>query len=171
MPVRIDGKERISKWSIPEPNSGCWIWVGSLNRDGYGTCGRPFHLAHRLSYVSHIGVVPDGLEIDHKCRVRCCVNPDHLEAVTHLINVRRGIRVPENHRNARKTHCKNGHELVGNNLVSVVWNGRPARKCRECRVAAQRQRNPYARYRLIPGFLEKQAAKTRARRAKMRATP
>lgn len=75
--------------------NGCWIWNGSTTgKDGrYGQFivnGRPFK-AHRWSYEDHKGTIPDGLELDHLCRVTLCVNPDHLEPVTHLVNVRRGL--------------------------------------------------------------------------------
>ncbi len=72
--------------------SGCWIWVGSLLHDGYARVriGAKKVLVHRFTYESFCGPIPQGLEIDHLCRVRCCVNPHHLEPVTHLENVLRG---------------------------------------------------------------------------------
>src|SRR6266446_5587228 len=95
---------------IPEPNSGCWIWTASLNEQGYanfygkkrnGKGGR----AHRWAYEYFVGMVPAGKQLDHLCGMRCCVNPDHLEIVTPLENVRRG----KNHV-ANRTHCPHGHE-------------------------------------------------------------
>ena len=80
--------------------SGCWIWTGSLNGKGYGQMhwrGRPCG-AHRVSYALLRGALLDGMELDHLCRNRPCVNPDHLEQVTHQINVRRGRLGP------RRTH-------------------------------------------------------------------
>ena len=74
--------------------SGCWVWPGRLTPDGYGQCryiGKSM-LAHRLSYELHVGPIPAGLTIDHLCRNRCCVNPDHLELVTHKQNQRRRDR-------------------------------------------------------------------------------
>lgn len=84
----------------PSP-SGCWIWTGAIRRgDGYGE----FHarqgmsrLAHRVAYEPLVGPVPDGLQIDHLCRVRRCVNRAHLEPVTHAENVRRGSAVGATH--------------------------------------------------------------------------
>jgi hypothetical protein len=71
--------------------TGCWLWIGSHDTHGYGQihikgkqCG-----AHRIIYERHKGPIPDGLEIDHLCGNKACVNPDHLEIVTHKINVRR----------------------------------------------------------------------------------
>lgn len=68
-------------------DSPCWIWQGRLNRDGYGVYGH--RNAHRIAYESRVGPVAAGLEIDHLCRQRDCVNPDHLEPVTHTVNMRR----------------------------------------------------------------------------------
>src|SRR6516164_7314046 len=79
---------------IPEPNSGCWLWFGVQTKDGYGRWGGGANrkLAHRISYERAKGPVPIGMQIDHLCRVRCCVNPDHLEVVTPLENNARGWR-------------------------------------------------------------------------------
>lgn len=68
--------------------TGCWVWGLSTNADGYGLTERT--LAHRLLYERHVGPIPEGMELDHLCRVRLCVNPAHMEPVTHLENVRRG---------------------------------------------------------------------------------
>jgi hypothetical protein len=70
--------------------SGCWLWQGYLNADGYGSLGH--RAAHRLYYERHVGAIPPGLTLDHTCGVRSCVNPDHLEPVTQGENVRRGNR-------------------------------------------------------------------------------
>ncbi len=89
----------------------CWIWTAGKNRSGYGLFGRPksergSRLAHRYSFEAENGPVPAGLECDHRCSVRACVRPDHVEAVTHAENVRRGKAV--------KTHCLRGHDLAAN---------------------------------------------------------
>ena len=109
----------------------CWIWQAYTCRKGYGQFkvdGRMVK-AHRWSYEHFVGPIPDGLELDHLCRVRNCVNPAHLEAVTHAENVRRG----ESGKNQRaKTHCPQGHPYAGENLY-VYPDGR--RNCRTCQSA------------------------------------
>lgn len=95
---------------MPEPNTGCWLWVGALKSDGYGSVwegARRTVGAHRLVYELLRGPIPVGLSLDHLCRVPSCVNPDHLEPVTHRVNVLRGASLQA--LNARKTHCPNGH--------------------------------------------------------------
>lgn len=117
--------------SIPEPNGGCWLWLGteSATYGQFWRAGR-MHGAHRVAYEALVGPVPDPLELDHKCRVRCCVNPAHLEPVTHLVNVRRGI-----HRNTAKTRCPAGHPYDRENTYVVLWHGRRGRQCRTCNQA------------------------------------
>lgn len=127
-----------------EPNTGCWIWRGAIaTPGGYGTMkvdGRT-RLAHRLSYEYFKGQIHDGLDIDHLCRTRCCVNPDHLEAVTRQVNLNRGII-----HNRTKTHCPKGHPYSGDNLlVRPHGNGGKQRTCLAChremgRVRAQNYR-------------------------------
>lgn len=76
---------------VPEPNSGCWLWLGRVNEssnNGYGYYGPS--LAHVISYVAFRGCIPDDFELDHLCRVRSCVNPWHLELVTKVVNILRG---------------------------------------------------------------------------------
>lgn len=108
----------------------CWLWSGTVRYDGYPQLSLHDHsqLAHRVAYQVANGPIPDGLEIDHLCRVRHCVNPKHLEAVTRLVNVHRSGANPGV--NSRKTQCLLGHPLSGSNL-GITRNG--ARKCMECR--------------------------------------
>lgn len=120
---------------ITDVGVGCWLWVGLINRDGYGVfqksgCGS--NLAHRFSYQYFIGSIGDGLELDHLCRVRRCVNPWHLEPVTGRENWLRS-RSPSAI-NIKKTHCVRGHVLGGDNLRSYMSNfyGTPTRQCRIC---------------------------------------
>lgn len=141
MPRWMSAAQRFESQYIPEPNSGCWLWTGFLRRDGYGQLRvdgkRP--AAHRFSYELHIGQIPGGLEIDHICRVRACVNPCHLEAVTGIENNRRTAMrgyPSATAANWVKTHCNKGHELIGNNLyVRPDGTGRDCRECRRQRMA------------------------------------
>lgn len=84
--------ERFLANVLPEPNSGCWLWLGCLNRKGYAQIGLgPKVLrAHRFAFELFRGPLSASLDIDHLCRVRCCVNPHHLEPVTHRENCKRG---------------------------------------------------------------------------------
>jgi hypothetical protein len=92
-------------------------------------------LVHRVQYEYAKGPIPRGYEIDHLCRNRACVNPDHLEAVSHKINCRRGIAGMVNGlRNVGKTHCKRGHEYTDDNTYRNPKTG--ARSCKQCRKAA-----------------------------------
>lgn len=117
----------------------CWLWTAHKIEKGYGI----FHFerrdmpAHRFSYEYHIGKIPEGLTIDHLCRVRNCVNPAHMEPVTNRVNGLRGFSVSA--LNARKTHCPRGHELAGNNL-KVNHLGR-----RFCAICRKEQANRWAR--------------------------
>jgi hypothetical protein len=111
-----------------EPNSGCWLWMGHINAAGYGQYwfDRKMEYAHRAAYKILVGSIPDDLELDHLCRIRSCVNPLHLEAVTRAVNVRRST-VGE--KNRQKTHCLRGHPFSGENLA-IRPNG--SRRCRAC---------------------------------------
>jgi hypothetical protein len=74
--------------------TGCWVWGLALDNDGYGRAqvGPVKRLAHRVEYERRVGPIPPGLVIDHLCRNRACVNPDHLEPVAQVVNIRRGLR-------------------------------------------------------------------------------
>lgn len=116
----------------PEPNSGCWLWSGAVTSNGYGRFGisrRVVRWAHRVAYEHWNGPIPENLQIDHLCRVRSCVNPQHLEAVTCRTNLLRGMGFVG--RQARQTHCLRGHLLEGDNLSP--WHLRHGqRHCQAC---------------------------------------
>lgn len=88
---------------------GCWLWQGTMNHyTGYGRAGREY--AHRFFYEKHVGAIPAGLTIDHLCRVKQCVNPAHLEAVTLRENLLRSENPPAIY--ARRSTCDEGHEFT-----------------------------------------------------------
>lgn len=121
--------ERFLERVSPEPNCGCWLWTGDYHDKGYGQLEKSVRprRAHRFAYEAFVGSIPEGFVLDHKCRVRCCVNPEHLEAVTPQENTRRGAAA----RNGSLTHCARGHELVPENLrVDELRRGR--RSCKRC---------------------------------------
>lgn len=124
-------RARIEQRVEPEPNTGCWLWLLAVNKkSGYGQMGVNGRVlyAHRVAYEAWRGPIPEGLTIDHLCRVRSCVNPDHLEAVTMRENTLRGESTAA--RNARKTHCPEGHPIEAGNANTKTWNG--WRRCRTC---------------------------------------
>jgi hypothetical protein len=114
----------------------CWIWQASIKtKTGYGSFGwgrRSYSIpAHRACFLLFVGSIPEGLELDHLCRRRACVNPDHLEPVTTKVNNNRGIG-PEcaRQRQLAKTHCPKGHEYTEANTYRF---GKNYRACRQCR--------------------------------------
>lgn len=110
----------------------CILWDGptiTTHGNTYGRLpGKKLVLAHRVAYKKHYGSIPKELVIDHKCRVGLCVNPLHLEAVENVENIMRGNGAPA--RNARKTHCKRGHEFTRDNTHISPQNRRICITCR-----------------------------------------
>lgn len=117
-----------------DKTSSCWLWNGPLASNGYSkTKYRLKHTSgHRAFYLHFRGEIPPGMHLDHICRVRSCVNPDHLEIVTPRENLLRG----NGHAaiNSKKKSCKRGHELAGKNLY-LTPDGR--RNCKICRSQPQ----------------------------------
>lgn len=110
---------------------GCWVWRGTTNEHGYGEIGMggdvaPVRRVHRVAYEHFKGPIPEGMTIDHLCRNPSCVNPDHLEPVTHAENIRRGWRARPHWQN---NTCKHGHPRTSEN---TYLNGRGHRECRDC---------------------------------------
>lgn len=135
--------ERLLSHVTRDPETDCWGWTGGLDTDGYGQVRSPVKRrtirAQRAVYEAMRGPIPKRLELDHLCRVRCCVNPDHLEPVTHQENTLRGIGPSAQH--ARKTHCPKGHPYSGYNLmINIRSSGRRQRVCRQCHNAHHRAR-------------------------------
>lgn len=137
LPARIASKIAI------DPMAGCWAWTGSLGQYGYGQVrwkGKRA-LAHRVVYTL-CEADPGPLSLDHLCRNRACVNPDHLEPVPHELNVRRGDAGIENSiRLSSRTHCANGHEYTPENTYVPPSTSPKQRQCRVCRRAAKRRYN------------------------------
>ena len=133
LPARFWRKVRIL-------NNGCWEWTAALQK-GYGVIGLGTRRdgdisAHRWAYLTLIGPIPEGLECDHLCRNRACVNPLHIEPVTRQENLRRGIggfKVGGGNQHSVKTHCPQGHDYD-------YVNSRGWRKCRRCERAGKRRR-------------------------------
>jgi hypothetical protein len=118
-------------WSKVEKTTKCWLWKGSINPvTGYGMFrggDQRLVYAHRFAYEERHGAIPIGLQLDHKCRVRNCVRPGHLEAVPQAENIRRQWLV--------KKTCKHGHHFTPKNTYVRPSNG--WRECRTCRRAKQ----------------------------------
>lgn len=133
--------ERLLKYSTPVTESGCVIWLGYTNEYGYGkiTVDDKAKWVHRVAYEVAKGRIEKGLDIDHLCRVRCCINPNHLEAVTRRVNLLRGNTNTAMH--AAKVSCKRGHPFSGGNLrIEVKNSGILVRQCRACDLIRQRAR-------------------------------
>ncbi len=124
----------------PEPNSGCWLWIGSTTSKGYGSFNLGMRVgrqrtgvAHKMTYealghrIARARKKRKRIVLDHKCRTRCCVNPWHLEAVPEPINIARGESPSAKH--GRKTHCPRGHAYT----VENTYVRHRKRYCRACR--------------------------------------
>lgn len=131
--TEAEWQDRILGHVSQDPETSCWIWEGYVNVDGYGRVGGTG--AHRRSYQAFVAPIPAGLHLDHLCRVRDCVNPDHLEPVTAQENILRSPIAPAA-LNAEKTHCGSGHEFTPEN--TYVY--RRHRRCMICTKARRRER-------------------------------
>lgn len=144
--VELDGRSWGGKQPTPllhrledkfTVDDGCWLWVGLLNNKGYGVLSRRREgrsaAAHRVMYELLVGPIPEGLELDHLCRVPRCVRPSHLEPVTHQENMARSLTAPWVAMRTR-THCQHGHALP----LEPDKTGR--RRCLVCKQIRRRKR-------------------------------
>lgn len=131
--------ERFWSMVIRDPDSECWFWTAHIQRNGYARFqGNEIGvtvLAHRFAYELLVGPIQEGLQLDHLCRNRHCVNPAHLEPVTCRENLIRGVGFAA--RNAAKTHCKRGHPLRGEDADVYVHDGMT--RCRPCQNIRERE--------------------------------
>lgn len=144
--------DRFNEKFVIDSTTNCWNWIGKPRDDGYclfsvgskkdGSMHDVY--AHRWSYEHFIGDIPDGYTIDHKCRNRRCVNPNHLEAVTNIVNVMRGNSIPA--LNARKLYCKHGHPLDDANTYTYKDRQRHCRICHALSEQAQRDKRKPSEY-------------------------
>lgn len=142
-PVYVPRTEQERFWSKVDKTGGCWLWTGPQagrgfrERKSYGvfSIGERKVYAHRYAYELLVGPIPDDLELDHLCRVKFCVNPAHLEAVTADVNKARALpfRKP-------RTHCPKGHPYVGDNVTRYGRVG--ALRCRACTRDYEETRRP-----------------------------
>lgn len=129
-----------SKVSFPRGGSdGCWLWSGAAGGGGYGHLGMHGRTvkAHRVSWALHRGEIADSMYLDHLCRNRLCVRPDHLEVVTPSVNTSRG----HNSLRPQRKACKKGHPIAGDNKLTTVVSGHPWTTCRICFMESARERN------------------------------
>lgn len=134
MPKGVYRRRSIRERVLVQSN-GCWEWVAGRNSKGYGLLYSKSQdrllYAHRAFYTVFVAPIPDGLQIDHLCRNPSCVNPRHLEVVTHQENLARG-------KFGRKTHCVHGHPF---DLLNTYYRrDRNERMCRACHNERNRKR-------------------------------
>lgn len=119
-------------WSKVYKTDGCWLWLGYVQPNGYAQfrVGKKRQYVHRVAYELVKGSIPDGLQIDHLCAVRKCVNPDHLEAVTPLVNnLRCGCYESAAKIKRAATTCHKGHTFTPDN---TMLNEKGHRSCKTC---------------------------------------
>lgn len=134
---------------LVERGPGCWLWKGARQPNGYGrfsaySKARKTQMAHRWAWILANGPIPDGMRVLHRCDNPPCVNPAHLFLGTDSDNMRDCV-AKGRHFEVRKTHCKHGHPLSGDNLVS--WASVEGRRCATCE---RERRARYPRHPKVP---------------------
>lgn len=141
-------------WPKVQVTQGCWLWIGGRDMHGYGH----FYFgpddgqggSHRFSWELRNGPVPAGMHLDHLCRVRHCVRPDHMEVVSNRENVLRGVGPSAE--NARKTHCKRDHEFTPENTGRNKAGNRYCRECERAKWTRTAERRKAVRQALRSGL-------------------
>lgn len=135
--TKIEDLLAVIKSRCEVTESGCWVWIGVIGKDGYGYfnwCAMkyrpeslPTYCTHRMTYILTNGPVAEGMQLDHLCRNRPCCNPAHLEPVTPSVNVRRSSKCQ-----SPRTHCRRGHPYEGNSYIVRQGAVVPIRNCKTC---------------------------------------
>ncbi len=133
-------------WEKVDKTEGCWLWTAARYWDGYGAFmtgykkdkNKRMVRAHRYAYELLVGPIPEGMELDHLCRNRACVNPTHLEPVTHKVNTLRGETISAAF--AARSHCSKGHAYDDQNLYRHPDGSRRCRECHKLEERARRRR-------------------------------
>ena len=129
-----------------DPQTGCWLWTASRNRNGYGhfyPVGNKHIFAHRWSYEFFVGPLSPDLDVDHLCNVRCCANPTHLRLCSHQENIFAAHSNAPPKQNRAKESCIAGHEFSGVNLITWFNSHREGRATRTCRICKNRRNREY----------------------------
>lgn len=144
MPPKMTLEEKVLSGIGPiESDSECWPWQKARQHQGYGIQNHEgATLAHRVAWTFLVGPIPEEMTLDHLCRNKACVNPDHLEVVTAVENTRRAL--PHKWENYRedlqgRAICANGHEQTPETQRVAMSGGTLRRSCRPCQAASTRR--------------------------------
>ncbi len=141
--------------TLPEPMTGCYLWLGYVDKDGYGefrlgTGKYQKFRAHRLSHELFVGEIPDQYDVHHKCHLRCCVNPLHLQALDRRTHIMEFTDGNPSFKNSRKTHCIHGHEFNEENTIRSADGLH--RHCKQCALALSKKSKAIVKAKGIPLF-------------------